>query len=108
MTLEDLLLPNEEIRYRQKLGQLKISGKSFDELIISDKRLIFYTQSGLIFKKDISQTIGLSTIDGIKFTEKGRISKKGNIEIYGSTKLNIEGKLADARHLHQVLAEKIE
>ncbi len=108
MVLEDLLLPNEEIRYRQKITNLKVSGKSFDELLVSDKRLIFYTHSGLLFKKDISQTIGLSTIDGINFTEKGRISKKGNIEIFGSTKLSIEGNIADMRHLQQVLAESIE
>ncbi len=108
MTLEELLLPNEEIRYRQKIKNFKVGGKSFDELLVTDKRLIFYTHSGLIFKKDISQTIGLSSINGIKFNEKGIIRKKGNIEIHGSVKLKILGKLDDARHLHQVLLEKIE
>ncbi len=62
----------------------------------------------MILKKDISETIVLSKISGLKFKEKGRISKKGLIEIYGPIKYTIEGKLDDARHLHQTLVEKIE
>lgn len=108
MTLEDLLLPNEEVRYRREIPNFKVSGEVYGELIVTDKRIIFYKRSGLIFKKDISETIGLSKISGLKFKEKGIISKKGVIEIHGPIKLTIEGKLDDARYLHQTLVEKIE
>jgi len=108
MTLEDLLLPNEEVRYRREIPNFKVGGQVYGDLIVTDKRIIFYKRDGLIFKKDISETIGLSKIAGIKFKEKGRISKKGQIEIYGPIKQIIEGRLDDARYLHQTLVEKIE
>lgn len=108
MTLNDLLLPNEEIQYRRKIPNFKIGGQSYEELIVTDKRMIFYKREGLIFKKDISETVSLSKISGIKFNEKGRINKKGQIEIYGPIKLIIEGPLNDARYLHQTLVEKLE
>ena len=108
MALDDLLLPNEEIRYRREIPNFKVSGEIYGELIVTDKRIIFYKQNGLIFKKDISETIGLSKVSGLKFKEKGRISKKGLIEIHGPIKHIIEGKLDDARYLYQTLAAKIE
>lgn len=62
----------------------------------------------LIWAKGGRQRIDLTKISGLKFKEKGIISKKGVIEIYGPIKLTIEGKLDDARYLHQTLVEKIE
>lgn len=108
MTLDDLLLPDEEVRYRRKIPNFKVSGESYGELVVTDKRIIFYKQNGLIFKKDISETIGLSKISRVKFKEKGRINKKGVIEIHGLMKHVIEGRLNDARYLHQTLVAKME
>lgn len=76
MTLNDLLLPNEEIRYRREIPNFKLGGQSYEEMIVTDKRMIFYKREGLIFKKDISETVSLSKISGIKFNEKGRMNKK--------------------------------
>ena len=108
MTIEDLLLPNEEIKYRREIPNFKVGGEVYGELVITDKRIIFYRRDGLIFKKDISETMGLSKITGLKFKEKGRFNKKGLIEIYGPIKYTIEGKLDDAHYLHQTLLQKIE
>lgn len=106
--LEDLLLPNEEVRFRKEIPNFKVSGEVYGELIITNKRIIFYKRNGLIFKKDISETIGLSKIDGLKFVEKGRINKKGLIEIYGPIEHTIVGKLDETKHLYQALSQKIE
>lgn len=108
MTLDDLLHPNEEIRYRREMGKFTVGGEKYDELIITNQRLIFYRRSGILFKKDMCETIGLSSIDGIKFKEKGRIFKKGVVEIFGSVKYRVEGTLADGHQLHQMLIEKLE
>ena len=105
--LEDLFLPNEEIKYRRNISNLSVGGERFDEMIITNHRILFYKRTGLIFKNDVVETIGLDSITGVKFRETGMISKKGHVEIHGDEVRSMEGKASDMKQLYQVLSSKI-
>jgi len=79
MPLEDFLMPGESIRYRSP-EMVEYQGDTY-EFCITDRRLIWYKRAGLIFKSDrvIAENIG--DVEGIKFIEKGVLSKKGIIQI---------------------------
>lgn len=105
--LEELLGPREEVRWRCSINNLQVGGQNFDELIVTDKRLIFYKQTGLVFKKDVIETMGLKTIDGLRFREKGTFMKKGVLEIPGDIKMFIEGNPSEIKQLYQALNAKL-
>lgn len=101
MPIEDYLLPNENIRF-QSDGDIAYGTKKY-EVILTDKRLILFARRGLIFKNDdvISDTI--SEIQGIKYKERGRLFKKSFIEIYGRSKIRLEGEKKSMLTLYQRL-----
>ena len=89
------------------ITNFKANGQKYDDLIITDNRLIFYKRAGLVFKKDIVETIGLKTLQGIKFKETGLIKKQGVIEILGNIKWTITGKREELKTLYQALSDKL-
>lgn len=79
MPLEDFLMPGENVRYSSPESVEYQGGKY--SFLITDRRLLFHMNKGLIFKKDkvISENIG--DIVDLTYDEKGRLSKKGLIKI---------------------------
>ncbi len=104
--IEDLFLPNEEIKYRRNISNLSVGGERFEEMVITNHRILFYKRTGLIFKNDVIETIGLDSITGVKYREKGMISKKGIVEIHGEEMRRMEGSAAQMKQLYQVLSSK--
>ena len=79
MPLEDFLMPGENVRYSSP-DRVEYQGGRY-QFLITDRRLLWYVQEGLIFKKDrvISENIG--DIVDISYREKGILSKKSFIKI---------------------------
>ena len=108
--LEDLLLPNEVIVFSQEFSGLEVGNQIFDNLAITNNRIIFYKRTGLIFRKDHVATIGLSKITGMQFKEKGVISKKGVVTLHLKEENDMElvAGLSTMKYLYQSLASKIQ
>jgi hypothetical protein len=101
MALEDFLLPDEQIRLQSKTG-LEFAGKGDYEFILTDKRILLYARRGLVVKKDDLVAQKLDELHGIKYKEKGLISKKGILEIEGNrTKMDLEGPADTVKALYQ-------
>jgi hypothetical protein len=107
--LEDTLLPNEVIVYRQDLPGVQVGAHVYDHLAITNNRIIFYKREGLIFKKDNVTTIGLSKLTAVQFNEKGLVSKKGILKLHLKDEQDIDviGPLSSIKYLYQHLASKI-
>jgi hypothetical protein len=99
MPLADFLVPGENIRYKSPVS-VEYQGDLYD-FYITDKRLIWYKQKGLIFKRDNIVTEVIEAIKGIKFSEKGIIRKKGFIKIQtGERTLEFSGPLSTIRQIY--------
>ena len=107
--LEDILKPNETIVHRDKYSDLEYNEESFEELVITNQRIIFYRRTGLVFKKDKGQSIPLRNIESVQFHEKGVMRKKGVLEIQVKDSIiPLKGKLSEMKHLYNNILSLIE
>lgn len=79
MPLEDFLMPGENVRYSSP-EMVEYQGDAY-EFCVTDRRLIWYKRTGLIFKSDKVVTENIGDVEGIRYEEKGMIRKKGIIKI---------------------------
>ena len=79
MPIEKILAPGENIRYRSPVP-VDFQGDKY-YLYITDRRLIWHKEEGLIFKRDKFVSVVLDEVREIKYTETGLIRKKGIIEV---------------------------
>lgn len=105
MPLEDYLLPGEEIRFRSDQG-VKY-GNNLYTLLVTNKRLLLYARRGLLFKSDDVVSIKLEELHGIKYKERGIISRTGMIEIHGKTLFQLEGPPSEMKTLYQQVLQFI-
>lgn len=103
MPLKDFLVPNEEIKF-QSATDVEYGSKHY-QVIVTDKRLILYARRGLVFKSDDAVTEKLDNIQGIKYAEKGIISKKGVISVEGKTRFELAGSASEMKALYQSLMQ---
>ncbi len=79
MGLEKYLMPEEQIRYehptRVNYGELQYN------IYITDRRLIGFVQTGLIFKNDSIITININDIKSMDYKEAGIINKTGTLKL---------------------------
>ena len=79
MGLEKYLMPEETIRYehptRIKYGEIEYN------IYITDRKLIAYVQTGLIFKNDKIITININDIKSMDYKEAGIINKTGTLKL---------------------------
>lgn len=99
MALEDYLIPGEEIKFQSGTEKLIYGGKKYN-LILTNKRFLLHSTRG-ITKKDDVVTIKLDELQGVKYRERGLISRKGVIEIQGKTLTQITGKAIQLKTLYQ-------
>ena len=106
--LEDVLEPKEVIIFHEPF-ELEFAGDSYDELALTNRRVIFYKRTGLIFKKDNNSSIPLSNVNNVKFLEKGVIRKKGVLEIdIGKNKpIELAGNTSKIKYIYQKLLSNI-
>lgn len=99
MALEDFLAPGENVRYRSP-QPVEFQGDRYN-FYITDRRLIWHMQTGLIFKKDKIVAQVLENVTEIKYLEKGIISKKGIIEVQlGDRKHEFSGPIGAIRAIY--------
>jgi len=107
--LEDILEPEEVIITRLPFSE-KINGEKYDELAVTNKRLLWYKRKGLLFKKDSCNSISYNQLSNVKFLEKGVLRKKGVLELYlkdGSSLPQLEGKPSEIKYLYQNIVSKL-
>lgn len=95
-------MPGENVRYRSPIT-VEYQADTYD-FCITDRRLIWYKRTGLIFKSDKIITENIGEIEGISYEEKGIIAKKGIIKITTTRKkLEFSGPKEAMRAIHAEL-----
>jgi len=100
--IEDVLESKEMIIVKLAVNH-EAQGQKYDKLAVTNKRLIFYKRTGLIFKKDTCSSIGYSQLGNVNYKEKGVIRKKGELTLIlkGSKPIIIEGKPSEIKYIYQ-------
>jgi hypothetical protein len=106
MPLEDFLMPGESVRYSSPEPVEYQGGKYY--FMITDRRVIWHRQKGLIFKKDNVISENISDIVDMVFNEKGIVSKKGIVNITTTRKkLEFSGKKESILEIYKELQQFI-
>ena len=104
MALEDYLIPGEEIRCQSDENSVEYGDKPY-KLVLTDKRVLLHSARRLIVKKDDVVSQKLDELQGIKYRERGLISKEGIIEIQGMTLIQLSGNAAAMKTLYQQIMQ---
>ncbi len=106
--LEDILEPSETIIFRQHF-ETEVENEKYNELALTNKRVIVYKRKGLVFKKDSLSSVPLSNINNVKFLEKGVIRKKGVLEldILKGKFPPLVGKPSEIKYIYQQILNHI-
>ncbi len=106
MPIKDYLLPEEKILFWSDflVTHDEIRYKTY----ITDLRLILYSQTGLLFKKEDVITEIFNKITGLQFTEQGTIKKKGVLR-FNSNKgeISLEGPVNGMRGLFKAIQKQM-
>lgn len=106
MPLEDFLMPGESVRYSSPEPVGYQGGQYY--FMITDRRVIWHRQKGLIFKKDNLISENISDIIDMVFNEKGLVSKKGIVNITTTRKkLEFSGKKESILEIYKELQQFI-
>ena len=108
--IEDILEPGETI-VRELPFSEKIDGEKYDELAITNKRLLWYKRKGLIFKKDSCNSISFNQLSNVQFLEKGVLRKKGVLQFFlkdGKSDFPpLIGNPSEIKYLYQHIVSKL-
>lgn len=96
-------MPGEQTRFHST-GSVRYGVKRY-HVILTDRRLLLYAQRGMLFKNDDVITQRLDELQGIKYSEKGIIDKRGTISIEGKTRTNLEGSAKEMKALYQQMMQ---
>jgi hypothetical protein len=99
MTLQDYLLPFENIKFYSKSSSI-YGGKRYN-VLITDKRLILFAQRGHILRSDDVVSERLDRLQGVEYSEKGVLFKRAKISVQGSSKMEIRGSPSELKPLFQ-------
>ena len=105
MSLEDYLIPGEEIRFQSGNNMIIYGGKKYN-LILTNKRVLFHSVRGLMKKDDII-TLKLEEVQSAKYKETGFVKKNGVIEIQGKTLMQVTGQATQLKTLYQQMMQFI-
>ena len=89
MPLQDYLLPLENIKFYSKTSVL-YGGKRYN-VLVTDKRLILFAQRGHILRSDDIVSERLDRLQGLEYSEKGLLIKRGKVCVQGVSKMEIRG-----------------
>ncbi len=104
MTLRDYLMPGEEIRFRSS-HNVRFGGKRY-EVLLSDRRILLFARRGALFKSDdvVSQKLG--DLQGVKYSEKGIIDKRGTIHVQSlKSEMDLTGPAEEIKTLYQQMMQ---
>jgi hypothetical protein len=95
LALKEILLPQENIMFRTKT-KLKCTEKKYN-IIITNFRVLLYSERGRIFKSPDVISERLESIYGIEYNEEGIFFKTSRIRIQGGIKFEISGPLSEVK-----------
>lgn len=99
MVLQDFIAPDETIKY-SSIEPVEYMGDLFN-FHLTNRRMIWHKQTGLIFKKDHIVAEILDVVSHIQFKEEGIFNKKGTVVIVmGDKKKEFSGKLKNMKALY--------
>ncbi len=108
--IEDILEP-DEIIVRELPFSEEIDNEKYNELAVTNKRLLWYKRKGLIFKKDSCNSIGFNQLSNVKFLEKGVLRKKGVLQFFlkdGKSDFPpLVGNPSEIKYLYQHIVSKL-
>lgn len=97
MSIQEFLLPDENIRFHSK-SSVKYGEKKYN-VLITDMRIILYAQRGHILKTDDVISERLDKLREIKYCEKGLVFRSAKISIQSSINLDIVGSCTELKQL---------
>jgi hypothetical protein len=95
LALKEILLPQENIMFRTKT-KLKCTEKKYN-IIITNFRVLLYSERGRIFKSPDVISERLESIYGIEYNEEVIIFKTCKIRIHGGIRFEISGPLSEVK-----------
>lgn len=101
MTLEDFLLPSENIVF-SSAEDVEFTERKY-KIIITDRRLVLYSRRGLLFKSDDIVSKRLDSINDVKYREGGFLFRQAAVSIWSDSKMEIRGSVAHMKPLFQML-----
>ena len=99
LRIEKYLIPNEILNYRSK-GSLYVGGEAGLRGYVTNNRVLFYTNIGLIIKKDRLHEIPLKDINQFKIVETGLLIKEMYLQL---NNLKIKGERSDILDLYKAI-----
>ncbi|MEM0117574.1 MAG: hypothetical protein QXX17_02440 [Conexivisphaerales archaeon] len=99
MTIDDYLMPGEEIRFSSST-KMRYGEKQY-QVFVTNRRLLMYARRGAIIKSDDVVSIQLGELHGVKYKEEGLIVRQGVLEFQGKTLVQLTGPAKDAKALYQ-------
>lgn len=104
MTLRDYLMPGEEIRFHSA-HPVRFGAKSY-HVILSDRRILLFARRGALFKNDDIVSQKLDELQGVKYSERGIIGKRGTIRVQGhKTEMDLTGPALEIKTLYQQMMQ---
>ena len=105
MPIENYLLPEEKILFWSDFQVTYQEAKY--KIYITNLRLLLYTESGLVFKKEEIITEAFRQITALQFTEQGTIKKRGILK-FASNKgeVQLEGPVNGMRGLFKAIQKQ--
>jgi len=104
LPFEDYLMPGEEVRFQS--GRAVRFGAKRYRVILSDRRILLYAQRGMLFKNDDVVTQRLADLQGVKYSEKGLIERKGIIHVQSmKTEMDLSGPADEIKALYQQMMQ---
>ena len=101
MTLADFLLPSENIEFMS--DDAVAFGEKKYRLIVTDRRLMLYSQRGLLFRSDDMISKRLDSISELQYKEKGFLFGSATISILSDIRLDLAGPPSRMKPLFQLL-----
>jgi hypothetical protein len=97
MTVQDILLPLENILFRTRTKLLCPQGKF--QVLITEQRLVLYAEKGKILKSCDVICERLDTLVGVEYSEKGIIFKIAKMTLQGGNKVELRGPVQEVKPL---------
>ena len=93
-------MPGEEIRFHSS-HHVRYGNKRY-QVLLSDRRILLFAQRGALFKNDDVVSQKLEELEGVKYSERGIIDKKGTIHVQSfKAEMDLSGTANEIKALYQ-------
>ena len=97
MTIQDILLPLENIVFRTRTKLVYAQRKY--EVLITESRIVLYAERGLVLKTCDVVCERLDALFGVEYSERGTIFKAARMTLQGGNSVEIRGPVEEVKPL---------